>query len=441
MSFFGNCDIFWIISIDIRSNQACSCCFKKILTKYFKIIESIISRNQIKEEDWVYLSPIIQPLSVYVKIIVITLFVVMLGTLISPTFAQQFKEPNYTIRGAEVSGFEIDQETASLIIFIEPRARGELVITLPRNLIDAKIGFEDIDFDIFIGTSEFNLYDETRTSLDRTLTIPIKRSTTEITIFGTHIFSQVATTQTTQAAQPQTIENRIAVELRNEIPDGKAKLLIYSDTNWSGAYQSSSFDYTEIVGQRDKSFIFGCESSFGRQGVFGAKIEKLTQHGYLTIVAIQNQKIISQGSTHEQFMEVLINGNCVSSVSAGPGGGCLIATATFGSELAPQVQQLRELRDSKLLQTNSGIAFMELFNQFYYTFSPTIADLERENPVFREVVKIAITPMISSLSILNYVDMNSEVEVLGYGISLILLNVGMYVGIPSCVIVGIRKRL
>ena len=122
------------------------------------------------------------------------------------------------------------------------------------------------------------------------------------------------------------------------------------------------------------------------------------------------------------------------------GGGCLIATATYGSELAPQVQQLRELRDNSLLNTESGTSFMGTFNDFYYSFSPVIADYERENPVFKEMVKIAITPMISSLSILNYVDMDSEVEVLGYGISLILLNVGMYVGIPAIVIIGIRKK-
>jgi len=121
------------------------------------------------------------------------------------------------------------------------------------------------------------------------------------------------------------------------------------------------------------------------------------------------------------------------------GGGCLIATATYGSELSPQVQQLRELRDNSLLQTEYGTSFMESFNDFYYSFSPIIADYERENPVFKEMVKIAITPMISSLSILNYVDMDSEVEVLGYGISLILLNVGMYVGIPAIVIMRIRK--
>ena len=121
-------------------------------------------------------------------------------------------------------------------------------------------------------------------------------------------------------------------------------------------------------------------------------------------------------------------------------GGCLIATAAYGSELAPQVQQLRELRDTQLLQTESGKSFMSSFNDLYYSFSPTIADYERENPLFKEAVKIMITPMISSLSILNYVDMDSEVSVLGYGISLILLNVGMYFVAPGIVIHTIRKK-
>ena len=126
--------------------------------------------------------------------------------------------------------------------------------------------------------------------------------------------------------------------------------------------------------------------------------------------------------------------------SASEGGGCLIATATYGTELAPQVQQLREIRDQKLMNTEFGQSFLNSFNDFYYSFSPYIADYERENLVFKEIVKIVITPMISSLSILNYVDMDSEVQVLGYGISLILLNLGMYVGIPAVVIVGIRKK-
>ena len=120
-------------------------------------------------------------------------------------------------------------------------------------------------------------------------------------------------------------------------------------------------------------------------------------------------------------------------------GGCLIATATFGSELAPQVQQLRELRDNKLLESESGTLFMNSFNALYYSFSPTIADYERENPLFKEVVKIALTPMISSLSILNYVNMDSEVTVLAYGAGILALNLGMYFVAPAVLVVRLNK--
>jgi peptidyl-prolyl cis-trans isomerase B (cyclophilin B) len=121
------------------------------------------------------------------------------------------------------------------------------------------------------------------------------------------------------------------------------------------------------------------------------------------------------------------------------GGGCLIATAAFGSEMAPQVQFLREIRDNIVLQTESGTSFMTAFNQFYYSFSPTIADYERENPVFKESVKLAITPLLASLTLLQFADIDSESEMLGYGIGVILLNVGIYFVIPAVFIMKIRK--
>jgi hypothetical protein len=119
-------------------------------------------------------------------------------------------------------------------------------------------------------------------------------------------------------------------------------------------------------------------------------------------------------------------------------GGCLIATATFGSEMAPQVQFLREIRDNIVLQTESGTTFMTSFNQFYYSFSPTIADYERENPVFKEAVKLTLTPLLTSLTLLQYADIDSESEMLGYGIGIILLNVGMYFIVPALVIIKIK---
>lgn len=121
------------------------------------------------------------------------------------------------------------------------------------------------------------------------------------------------------------------------------------------------------------------------------------------------------------------------------GGGCLIATATFDSELAPQVQFLREIRENVLHNTNSGKSFMVGFNQIYYLFSPTIADWERENSTFKEFVKITITPLLISLGILDYFEINSETGMIGIGTALISLNIVMYFGIPTLIAIKRKK--
>ena len=144
--------------------------------------------------------------------------------------------------------------------------------------------------------------------------------------------------------------------------------------------------------------------------------------------------------THsEELVEETVVEELVSNQESEEGGGCLIATATYGSEMSNEVQQLRELRDNQLLNTESGTAFMKTFNDVYYSFSPIIADMEREHPLFKEAVKLAITPMISSLSLME--NANSESEVLSIGISVIALNLGMYLGVPAIVIIGIRKNI
>ena len=100
---------------------------------------------------------------------------------------------------------------------------------------------------------------------------------------------------------------------------------------------------------------------------------------YLTISESAYQNAPQTDNSNDKASEDFTESN---------GGGCLIATAAFGSEIAPQVQFLREIRDNTVLQTHSGTAFMTGFNQFYYSFSPAIADYERENPVFKEAVKL-----------------------------------------------------
>ncbi len=227
-------------------------------------------------------------------------------------------------------------------------------------------------------------------------------------------------------------------------------------------YDETWFDLNDWVLVEDK--IIQTNSSInvtiiGLLTSLNPELKKLYIGGELVLDYLQkaHQDIllsftVNINSNEEPIAEVASTSNCGSGTElvdgicqiiqteekTAKGGGCLIATATYGSEMALEVQQLRELRDNQLLNTESGTAFMGMFNDVYYSFSPTIADMERENPMFKEAVKIAITPMISTLSLME--NANSESEVLGLGLSVIALNLGMYLGLPAIVIVGIKRR-
>jgi len=227
------------------------------------------------------------------------------------------------------------------------------------------------------------------------------------------------------------IEEFDAQNITMSTKDGYAKLIIISDTYWNAVILDGNQSTSSFDGYGEYSFDIPC----GKTDIISINLQKETTEGFIEIQLVQKDKILNQASTNAQYGIASVAAECIPELS----GGCLIATATYGSELAPQVQQLRELRDNQLLQTESGTAFMGTFNDIYYSFSPVIADYERENPLFKEVVKIAITPMISSLSLMENAE--SESEVLSIGISVIMLNLGMYLGVPAVVIIGIRKRI
>ena len=170
---------------------------------------------------------------------------------------------------------------------------------------------------------------------------------------------------------------------------------------------------------------------YDSQNVFTTLEFNGTGTHYLTISESSYQNVQEVSNSNDEIKEDL---------DESTGGGCLIATAAYGSEMAPQVQFLREIRDGKIMATESGTAFMTGFNQFYYSFSPAVADYERENPIFKEAVKVTLTPLLTSLTILNYVDIDTEQEMLGYGIGVILLNIGMYFVAPAAVIIAIKNR-
>jgi len=217
----------------------------------------------------------------------------------------------------------------------------------------------------------------------------------------------------------------------------------YSTTFKAGGMINAEGDYTVKAkwGAQSNQITFEYGGSSGAPVVE----EETPEPTQTEVIEIDEEPDIDEEPVMESAQPVcgtgtvLENGVCVVEEKKS-GGGCLIATATFGSEMAPQVQFLREIRDNTVLQTESGVSFMTGFNQFYYSFSPVIADYERENPAFKELVKLTITPLLTSLTILNYVDIDTEEEMLGYGIGVILLNIGMYFVAPAAILFKIKNR-
>ncbi|HEU4605451.1 MAG TPA: CFI-box-CTERM domain-containing protein [Nitrososphaera sp.] len=123
--------------------------------------------------------------------------------------------------------------------------------------------------------------------------------------------------------------------------------------------------------------------------------------------------------------------------------GCLIATAAFGSELAPQVQQLRLFRDGIALKTSAGSSFMNVFNGWYYSFSPSVADYERQAPWLQSTVRTMIYPLLGilslSTSVYDSLGFNSELGIVAAGTTASSL-VGLLYFAPLGAALGIASR-
>ncbi len=70
--------------------------------------------------------------------------------------------------------------------------------------------------------------------------------------------------------------------------------------------------------------------------------------------------------------------------------GCFIATATFGTPMAYEVNVLRRFRDNFLLQRSFGRRLVFL----YYTLSPPIARLIEESETLRFIGRTTLVPIV-----------------------------------------------
>ena len=232
------------------------------------------------------------------------------------------------------------------------------------------------------------------------------------------------------AWDPENIESGVPTNfvftIRDSYTDGPLRLSDYTFVIVQNNEEIHRVSGNAAVGGDFEKFTFGADQT-GPTTIKFENIRNTGQETEFALVVVPGSKVLT--STNESSEDK----------STEEGGGCLIATAAYGSEMSPQVQLLREIRDNQLMNTESGSAFMSTFNNVYYSFSPVIADMERESPIFKEVVKLGLTPMLSSLSLME--NANSESEVLGIGLSVIMLNIGMYIAVPALIGMKVHQQI
>ena len=123
---------------------------------------------------------------------------------------------------------------------------------------------------------------------------------------------------------------------------------------------------------------------------------------------------------------------------------CIIATATYGSELAPQVQYLRGFREAIVYKTYAGSQFMKLFNAFYYSWSPYVAGLIWNYPTLKPIMQALLNPLLTILHIATITyqafSFNSEAGIVLAGLVVCSLVGLVYLTPPVTVTLLTLKR-
>jgi hypothetical protein len=126
-------------------------------------------------------------------------------------------------------------------------------------------------------------------------------------------------------------------------------------------------------------------------------------------------------------------------------GRCIIATAAYGSEISPAVQALRNFRDRIVLSTFAGTQFMRAFNEWYYSFSPTVASHVTGSPTLQMLARLVIYPLIGILQLSTYTysvfGFNSEIGITIAGVAASSM-MGLVYGSPlmAALMICTKKR-
>ena len=117
---------------------------------------------------------------------------------------------------------------------------------------------------------------------------------------------------------------------------------------------------------------------------------------YTGFITVSDPGALNSPQTIQVTLTVTGEATATTDTGSSGGGGCFIATATYGTPLAQEIEALREVRDTYLLNNAAGAAFVDA----YYTFSPPLADFVARHPAAAAATRILLTPIIALAHVL-----------------------------------------
>ena len=121
---------------------------------------------------------------------------------------------------------------------------------------------------------------------------------------------------------------------------------------------------------------------------------------------------------------------------------CVIATAAYGSEMAPEVVYMRYVRDNLIGSTPTGKTLRDAFNAFYYSWSPPVAATIAQSSDLQALFRILLLPIVAIVHATAWVfttfGNTNFASVIAFGVAAVLC-VGTYIALPVFAIRGAWK--
>ena len=125
---------------------------------------------------------------------------------------------------------------------------------------------------------------------------------------------------------------------------------------------------------------------------------------------------------------------------------CIIATVAYGSPMAPEVAYMRHVRDDLIGSTEVGKEIVKAWNAFYYSWSPTVANLAARSDVLKASLRALLTPLVGITRIAGYTfesiaQINrSLASVVAFAVAA-TLSIAVYILTPMLCIIRAYKRI